>query len=94
MTVVGRLQPFVAVTRSIAFAMPAKGENRPQTAIHGDHAQGQLPDQKATFEPIAAVQNGLFLGNVGICHKSTLAPVFLGRLSSHKRPPCRATAEQ
>jgi hypothetical protein len=81
-------------TFSLLIRLDRKGNFRPQTAIHGDHAQGQLPDQKATFEPIAAVQNGLFLGNVGICHKSTLAPVFLGRLSSHKRPPCRATAEQ
>ena len=43
----GRLQPFVAVTQSIAFAMPAKGSLRPETVIHWDHAQGPLPDQKA-----------------------------------------------
>ena len=42
----GRLQPFVAVTRSNALAMPAKGNLRPETVIHWDHAEGLLPDQK------------------------------------------------
>ena len=46
MTVVGRLQPFVAVTQSIAFAMPAKGSLRPESVIHWDDIQGPLPDQK------------------------------------------------
>jgi hypothetical protein len=43
----GRLQPFVAVTQSNAFAMPAKGSLRPETVIHWGHAQGPLTDQKA-----------------------------------------------
>jgi hypothetical protein len=42
----GRLQPFVAVTQSIAFAMPAKGNLRPETAIRGGLGQRPLTDQK------------------------------------------------
>jgi hypothetical protein len=29
----GRIEPFVAVTQPIAFAMPAKGNYRPETVI-------------------------------------------------------------
>ncbi len=47
MAVMGRLRPFVAVTQSIAFAMPAKGNFRPETAIRGGLGQRPLPDQKA-----------------------------------------------
>ena len=43
----GRLQPFVAVTQSIAFAMPAKGSLRPETVIGRGLAQRPLPGQKA-----------------------------------------------
>jgi hypothetical protein len=43
----GRLQPFVAVTKSIAFAMPAKGNLRPLTVVHWSLAQWPLADQKA-----------------------------------------------
>jgi hypothetical protein len=39
MAVVGRLQPFVAVTQSIAFAMLAKGNLRPETVIGLGFAQ-------------------------------------------------------
>jgi hypothetical protein len=43
----GRLQPFVAVTQSIAFAMPAKGNLRPKSAVHSGLAQCPLADRKA-----------------------------------------------
>jgi len=47
MTELGRLQPFVAVTQSNPFAMPAKGSLRPGTALRWDLNQGPLVDQKA-----------------------------------------------
>ncbi len=47
MAVLGRLQPFVVVTQSIAFAMPAKGSLRPETVIGRGLAQCPLADQKA-----------------------------------------------
>jgi hypothetical protein len=56
----GRLQPFVAITQSIASAMPAKGSLRPEMVIGRCLAECQLPDQ--TFEPIAAAQSNLFDG--------------------------------
>jgi hypothetical protein len=47
MTDLGRLRPFVAVTQSIAIAMPAKGNLRPETALHWDLAQGPFADPEA-----------------------------------------------
>ena len=58
MAVLGRLQPFVAVTQSIAIAMPAKGNLRPQTVIHWGLARGPLPDQEAV---VGADPNRTFL---------------------------------
>ena len=62
----GRLQPFGAVTQSIAFAMPAKGKLRPETVIgRGLMRNVRLWIRKRTFEPIAAAQNDLRGGYVG-----------------------------
>jgi hypothetical protein len=47
MAVMGRLQPFVAVTQSIAFAMPAKGNLRPTTAIQARRRERPFPDRRA-----------------------------------------------
>ena len=47
MAVLGRLQPFVAVTQLIAFAMPAKGNLRPETVISRGLTECPLVDQKA-----------------------------------------------
>ncbi len=47
MTDLGRLRPFEAVTQSIGIAMPAKGNLRPETVIHWDHAQCPLSDREA-----------------------------------------------
>ena len=47
MTVVGRLQPFVAVTQSNALTMPAKGNFRPETASRNGLGEGPFTDQKA-----------------------------------------------
>jgi hypothetical protein len=57
----GRLQPFVAVTQSIAFAMPANGKSRPETVIHRSYSQWPLSDQKAVvrttpFKPLVLTQ--------------------------------------
>jgi hypothetical protein len=49
MAVSGRLQPFVAVTQSNAFAVPAKGNLRPETVIALRLAQCPLTDQKAAI---------------------------------------------
>jgi acyl-CoA synthetase (AMP-forming)/AMP-acid ligase II len=43
----GRFQPFVAVTRSNTFAMPAKGILRPEIAVRSRIGQGPLPDREA-----------------------------------------------
>ena len=52
MTDLGRLEPFVVVTLSIAFAMPAKGSLRPGTAVHGVLGQGPLADHKTVVRPM------------------------------------------
>jgi hypothetical protein len=49
----GRLQPFVAVTRSNTFAMPAKGNLRPETVVRETLRQGPFQDQKAVVGPTA-----------------------------------------
>ena len=46
MTDLGRPEPFVAATQSNAFAMPAKGNLRPETVIGRCLAQCPLTDQK------------------------------------------------
>ncbi len=59
----GRLQPFVAVTQSNAFAMPAKGNLRPGTAIHIVLGQGPLADHKTVVRPM--LLNRPFLTHLG-----------------------------
>ena len=46
---VGRFPPLVAVTQSIAFAMPAKGNLRPETVIRSELEQCLFTDQKAVI---------------------------------------------
>jgi hypothetical protein len=47
----GRFQPFVAVTQSNAFAMPAKGNLRPETVIGRGLTECPLADQKDAMKP-------------------------------------------
>ena len=47
MAEMGRLQPFVAVTQSDAFAVPAKGSLRPISVVRWNYSQWPLTDQKA-----------------------------------------------
>ncbi len=65
MTDLGRLQPFVAVTQTNPFAMPAKGSLRPETVIHWTVPKVRFLIKKRSFERIAAAQNDLFVGYVG-----------------------------
>jgi hypothetical protein len=52
MAELGRLQPFVAATQSIAFAMPAKGNLRPGTDVRIGLGEGPLADHKPVVGPM------------------------------------------
>ncbi len=64
MTDSGRLQPFVAVTQSIDFAMPAKGNLRPLTVVHIVLGQGPLADLLAVVRPILFIWPVLTIADI------------------------------
>lgn len=65
MTEKGRLQPFVAVTKSNVYAMSAKGNFRPLTALHWLHSRRPLADQEAAVRTTSIL---LQMTQSGICH--------------------------